>query len=384
MLLHLANDEKFIQKSIDFFESIYPGNNKFLIGKYTNDEELKYIEPSEKTYIARYNTKQYKDYFGDFKDYDAIILHYLDDEKIKIIRTAPEEIRFVWMIWGGDAYKLSNIKLFDFETTALLDRLDHNRNYKTLLKQTCLVDTILRIRRKYKRDRIYKAIKKIKYCTTVIPNEYSFIKSFLPLTAIHIPFNYISIDLSLQSRDRNFIGYRDSILVGNSGAPSNNHVSIFKILEKQNLGRRKVIVPLSYGRRDYISEVKKTGTYLFGDSFVPLLDYVPFESYLKTLAGCSVCIMNHYRQQAMGNIMVVLWLGARLYMRSENIAYQYLIENGAIVFPIDGDEISLDPLTEDQKEQNRSVMERLYNHDLIIEKARNLIKIVTSGSNPIN
>jgi len=383
VILHLFHDEKFTAGIIDFFEKLYPKANNYVVITSAKGR-LKYPDPLCRVQVVCYKSNSFKQLLASVADYDAIFLHYLDKFKAELINSSPNYDRFVWMIWGGDAYKLFDIKLHDEETEIVNRKSQEPFWLFKGLKNTALGDKLFG-KSSTNHDRlIFDAIRKIRYCTTILPCEYDLFKANLPLSAIYIPFSYGLKEFNQKGRQHADTNERINILVGNSGYPSNNHMTALRLLSRLELGKRKVIVPLSYGPNRYIEEVIKGGKQILLHAFAPITEFLSFDEYYKLVSGCSVCIMNHYRQQGMGNIIILLWLGARLYMRSENIAFQYLIENGAIVFPIDGDEISLDPLTEDQKEQNRSVMERLYNHDLIIEKARNLIKIVTSGSNPIN
>ena len=44
--------------------------------------------------------------------------------------------------------------------------------------------------------------------------------------------------------------------------------------------------------------------------------------------------MNHVRQQAVGNIVIMLYLGAKIFLRQECPTYTYFRDQGAVVFSI--------------------------------------------------
>jgi dTDP-N-acetylfucosamine:lipid II N-acetylfucosaminyltransferase len=384
MILHLASDEKFVEGIIEFFEIIYPDKNKYLIGVNNWNVKLIYLKSLSKVQIIKYRSRECQKIIRNISQYEAVIVHYLDNQKAEIIRKAPDDVKFVWMIWGGDAYRLFDYKLYDEVTLEILSKFQRGGRLKRKIEEMLYFNYFLNKKKKIRQNNIYRAISRIKYCTTVLPSEFNIFKEKLPLSAIYVPFSYGIKDFIKAANElkRTKLGF--NIIVGNSGAPSNNHLSVFKLLQGMQLGDRKVIVPLSYGSKEYIEEIKKQGYEILRDSFVPVTEFMPFDDYLTLLAGCSVCIMNHYRQQGMGNIIIVLWLGAKLYMRTENIAYQYLVENDAIIFPINNNEITFEALTNEQKQHNKMVIEKLYNRDLVIEKAKNLIRIISSDSKQDN
>ena len=80
-------------------------------------------------------------------------------------------------------------------------------------------------------------------------------------------------------------------------------------LRDKDLGKRKVVVPLSYGDKTYAKSIVEIGNKWLGKNFYPLLDYYSIENYNKLISGCSVVFMNHIRQQGMGNIAASLYHG---------------------------------------------------------------------------
>ena len=125
------------------------------------------------------------------------------------------------------------------------------------------------------------------------------------------------------------------ILVGNSATPSNQHKEIFILLSRFSSEMFQVICPLSYGEEGYRREVIKDGIELLGDRFVPLIDYIEKEEYFRLIASASVCIFNHNRQQALGNIYAALALSAKVYLRKDTTMWKYLTKSGYQLFDVD-------------------------------------------------
>lgn len=121
------------------------------------------------------------------------------------------------------------------------------------------------------------------------------------------------------------------ILVGNSGAATNQHLPILRVLAERLSAldtEAEVIVPLSYGDEGYIAQVKQEGRALLGRHFRPLDDFIPPEDYVGELQKVNVAIMNHERQQGLGTVLALLVLGKKVYLRSGTTPYAFFSELG--------------------------------------------------------
>ena len=140
------------------------------------------------------------------------------------------------------------------------------------------------------------------------------------------------------------------------------------------LGGRQVVVPLSYGDPHYRRHVREAGTRAFGAAFVPLVDFMPREDYIRTLASCGFALMNHVRQQALGNIYISALLGARIFLDRRNPLLAWLRSQGLPIGDLEQlDTIALGAAERDaqcsalhagmgraaQRERTRRLVERL-------------------------
>jgi len=97
------------------------------------------------------------------------------------------------------------------------------------------------------------------------------------------------------------------------------------------------------------------------------------------ISSCTAVVMNHYRQQAVGNIIPVLWMGARLYLDVRNPLYHCLKRWGLPVFRIDRDlrpdnpEVFA-PLPDADRELARTILNREYGYDTVLARTSRLIK----------
>lgn len=124
-----------------------------------------------------------------------------------------------------------------------------------------------------------------------------------------------------------------SILLGNSGDKSNNHEDILDDLSRFSDQNIRIITPLSYGGDStYLENVISKGNRLFGDKFVALRNPMPYDDYIQLLNSVSIMICNHNRQQALGNIWVLLSKGAKVYIKSDVTTYSQMIDYGILVY----------------------------------------------------
>lgn len=115
-----------------------------------------------------------------------------------------------------------------------------------------------------------------------------------------------------------------SILIGNSGDPSNNHLEIINILERFKNENIKIYCPLSYGgNKEYIEKVVKSGILVFSDKFVPIVDGIKADNYFDFLKNIDIAVMFHNRQQGLGNILPLLYLGKKVFVKSATTTYSY-------------------------------------------------------------
>ena len=117
--------------------------------------------------------------------------------------------------------------------------------------------------------------------------------------------------------------------------PSNNHLEILSKFVQIKDTDIQIICPLSYsGDSVYINSVVEMGKELFGDKFVPLLNYIEPEEYTDLLWNIDIAIMNHDRQQGIGHIVPLLYFKKKVYVRSTTTSYEYFKDIGCQLYDI--------------------------------------------------
>ncbi|MBE0675905.1 MAG: TDP-N-acetylfucosamine:lipid II N-acetylfucosaminyltransferase [Bacteroidales bacterium] len=127
-----------------------------------------------------------------------------------------------------------------------------------------------------------------------------------------------------------------NILMGNSGDPANCHREMIEILSVFAGEDIVITCPLSYGGSSvYIQDIISEGERVFGEKFRPLLSILDPGSYAGVLKNTDIALMNHRRQQGLGNILSLLYLGKKVYLRKDTSSYAFFMRNGCKVYDIE-------------------------------------------------
>ena len=233
---------------------------------------------------------------------DKIIVHYLGNPRhLLLLSLFPRLARqMVWSVWGGDAYFPKMIK--------------------ESWKYGCY-----EIMRK-------RVIPQIPWITCVVKGDYEFIMNNYDTRASYLYSVYPS-DVNDEVFNRLCESCPEAsgnvVLIGNSADPSNNHEQVLIALAAYKEKIAEILVPLMYGgSKDYVSSIIEQGERLFGEKFTPLTHFLPSEDYARILCQAKVLVLNHYRQQGLGNAFVVLALKRKVFIRSDITSYDYFRKIG--------------------------------------------------------
>lgn len=152
-----------------------------------------------------------------------------------------------------------------------------------------------------------------------------------------------------------------NIQVGNSADPSNNHLEVLEKLKAFRDQSIRIYVPLSYGDMAYAKTIIDYGLEHFGDKFIPLIDFMPFEKYLDLLAQIDIAIFNHRRQQGMGNTTTLLGLGKKVYIRSDVTPWNFYTKLGVTLYDVA--EFNLDLIANDVALKNKHIVSCYFSTD---------------------
>lgn len=380
MILHICSDDKFTDYVINLFEEVNPNGNLYYILKDANNDSLKFVKTKHSCIILSNKSEiELGALVLSLNRYSSVILHnFIDGFKVNLVLRASSEIHFHWMSWGADLY--NDVKLFDSclgDLTYNYLNKKRNINWKIDKFVEYNFPYIHNIYCKNSFIPIYsyrKAIGRMKSCSTVVPLEMPLVRKYTNKNLQYLPFKYATIE-SLITEDLDSLCDSCNILLGNSATLTNNHFEAIDIIASTVLKSKNVIVPLSYGDSNYAKDVVTYAKEKISEKeIVPLLSFMPLQEYVELLKSCGIVIMNHVRQQAMGNIIISIWMGAKVYFNPRSIVYQYLKDLGLIVYSID----ELGDYENTQSfillaEHNRKILYELYSQANVLKETKQLV-----------
>jgi len=391
-ILHFTPDEKFLPFVQQTFEEVYSGENEYRIPQLTG-RPLKYFQKGDhiKVVPESYwnNSKEIK---HDIASCDCLLVHYMNPLFAKGVLSASDDILVGWIGWGGDYYHIIEPyigKLHLPTTQALVSDLQINRRVT--------VDRMIKFGGYLVNSPMLAMEKILNKIFSVLTNKNSYVEK----VSSRIDFAWVNpeememFELALPEFNRNYhriCYYSDDkifargsermdgpdVLVGNSATPTNNHLELFEMIEKTDLGDRCLIVPLNYGDVVYAEAVERIGKSRFGTRFISIRNYMPLDEYYELLGRCGTVMMNHIRQQAGTTIATALYKGAKVYLRNENPVFSFYKKMGMRLWSIQddlGDDV-FGPISHDEMKHNRSVLSEYWGHERALKQIQQLEELV--------
>jgi dTDP-N-acetylfucosamine:lipid II N-acetylfucosaminyltransferase len=335
MKIHIFNNEnQYAVSYLKFLEKNFDISSNLIVFKKSSDSAIDYSDKlKERIIYAKSNLQLFYRILPDLRRSSKIILHHLPHGPALILWSLfPGFLsKTTWVIWGADLYMYRQAK-------------------------KSLSSRFYEVFRKY-------IISHIPHIASFIPGDFEqarkiyntgadYFQSMYPLPVDFLHF------LRPDKAEPMTGGFK--ILAGNSGNPSNLHLELLSKLEPLKGSDIKIFCPLSYsGDPEYINSVMVKGKEIFGDKFIPITELLDPERYLNMLYDINIAIMNHERQQGLGNILPLLFFGKKVYLRSGTSSFEYLKSIGCRLHDLSSfntfDESLLTP-EQDEPENNSRII----------------------------
>ncbi len=382
MVLHFVKDEKVTDQIIENFGKASKRSH-FLVFLEKGQKNFDFIKSQSNKIIAYdQSSGDIMQLINKFKP-QAIVLHSLQLDFAKAILSIKINLNIAWYPWGFDIYGLPKIKP---KTYAPMTNKFLLSVTPSLLARRIILKNA-RLRRLYfyfitkdenRYEIIFKAIDKINFFASYLREDYDYFSKTYPnsLTFLYSPFSTISQYLAGNKAVR-IKEDASSILIGNSNTAESNHLDVFETLNCcLDSTTPNVYVPLSYGGDlHYKTKVMEYGTKKLGLFFKPLLNFMDRETYISILTSCSTGIFYHYRQQAMGNIIAMLFMGCRIYLSKKNPAFTFFERNNIKVFDFDSEFKLYKNAKLDCRiaNGNREKLNYIFNEDTVLKALEDLL-----------
>lgn len=310
MNVHIFSSENlYSYKYLKFLEGNFDLSSSRFVFKKPAGKEFEYSDKlKERIFYPRNNIQFFSRMLPELKKSTKILFHQLPHGPALIFWNLFPGLllKVTWIIWGGDVYLYRQAR----ESLS-------NRIYELFRKMM---------------------IKRIPRIASFAPGDYEIIKKIYGTKAVYLPSMYpLPVDfLHFAGSTAPGPGTGElKILAGNSGNPSNLHHEILSKLEPLKDSAIRIYCPLSYsGNPEYINSVEARGKQIFGGKFISMIEMLDPDKYLNLLYGIDVAIMNHDRQQGLGNILPLLYFGKKVFMRSGTSSFEYLESIGCHLYDI--------------------------------------------------
>jgi dTDP-N-acetylfucosamine:lipid II N-acetylfucosaminyltransferase len=321
-------------------------------------------------FINSINGLQYI-YFHSYNSYSQFIL-----EKVK---EKQQHVIFIWIFWSGEFYNLPEF----------IDDLYIGRSKKYLEKNTILGQLRLKAnylkqfmnRPYYIHNRFIASFHHIDFFASLLEEDWHNVSQYSGAKMKYIRFGYLSFSQFINQPDvdckSDIQKPMFNLMLNHSGDPTLNHFDALGRLQKIDF-KGKIILSLSYGNKRYINDLK---TYMQASpikSFEIWDTFTESSVYARRLSSIDFAVFNASVQQGLGNIILLLWYGVKLFLREENSIYIELKKWGMHIYSVQN-ELTYDQLTyrltDEKVQHNRSILRKYFSEDAVDSYYHSLINL---------
>lgn len=332
-ILHIIPAEKFTPDFISFMRKNFGVKDHFFltfgdVAAFPYDKGNDSENISGKRYLSFTVLKK-------IHKADKIILHGTLGCQFLGLLLQPWAIKkCYWVIWGADLY----------------NDLHANKS--------------IRARFRYFLNKIINP--HLKGIITYIKGDYELACKLYKTKHVYYECLFYPSHLHKKNRESKDLNHQKNILVGNSADPTNNHKEAFDLLLPYKDENIRIFSTLSYGGKGHAQYVTKLGRDMFGDKFVPILDFWSQKKYIDFLSKIDIAIFTHRRQQAMGNTITLLGFGKKVYMHEGTPQSNFFKEKGIEVF--DSVDFNLDLMSDENIKINKSCINSYFSEKNLVKQ----------------
>lgn len=369
MIVHIIGQTLYTRDMYEFINNNFNHSDQvFMTGKAFDADATAPIGLGRKNGdVNIISPKKIFTYLKILKNCDGIIIHGIFSPKHLLLIALHKKWlkKACWIIWGGDIYV-------------------HNKENKTIKEK--ITDFVKK-----------KTAPKIGFIAPLVDKDYNFAQKWYGVTGVKVPINYPTplqntkiiqmlsraSDIKEHKSDKEAL----NIMIGNSATETNCHMEAINALAQYKNENIKIYLPLSYGSSGYeryAQEVTEYAESIFGkDKIIPIRNKMASDEYCELLSKIDVAVFYNNRQQAMGNIAIMLEAGAKVYIRDDTNMWNHYIERGySLENAFDISKQSFETFASyniSKKEINVELIKKYTNPDNLKVKWENLFNVMLTG-----
>ncbi len=367
-IFHFLLSEKIVADVIRNFEDTV-SNNYFIFFDDISNRKAALPRTKNDILVLNYKNSGINDLIEKLQP-DLLLLHSISFKFAKVALEIQSNLVIGWFPWGYDIYSLPKIRLtlYGKKTLNYLNAQSPFFYIKNKLIEYCfdyLPDSILKkLNLEYFRETLLLH-KKISYFISYIEEDFHLFSKYYPNTMKFIYSPFLTLDQYLGNiKQPELITNTGNVLIGNSASLESNY---FDVIEELNVNKSKfskASFVLNYGetfknfKKDVQIEINKE----LSVKAECITEFMDLKTYVEFLKSCNTAVFLHYRQQAMGNIITLIYLGARVYLSKHNPILHFFNSKGIKIniFESEFEEFGTSDLSYEEKESNRANVIKIF------------------------
>ncbi len=263
------------------------------------------------------------------KDTQMVVLYDLSTEKIALANKLSKDVKILWRFFVYELYcrkqkdflSDNTLELLKQQKTSLFDKVKTSFSFKfrRLVQQVVY-------RHNYNFE---QAVKRIDIFLCLFEDEFKMLNTHFKGLPEFVQIPVFKREIKLESFE--YTQNKSKLIIGNSRNVYNNHIEILEITKKyKNIS---LVLPFNYGPESlYSRKVKEIAK---GQNIKIIDFFMQYDAYEKLLKDSTALVLNTYRQMAIGNVLIAIKNGLKLYLNKKNCVYKILMKHKFHVFTIE-------------------------------------------------
>jgi len=309
--LHLMRDEKPLDGVVRFYDRYFNDGNHTICyvnqpGKNSLIKNSLSINQYEVFLKNNYDVKGTMRLLSVVRKADIVVIHsmFINPLTAALLSLNRYCKKIIWIEWGFD--------LYNWRSKGRISFISNHIHRKIREQCRCFVGI-------FPPDCDYY-LNEFKNSTAKV--------FYAPYCGVDIPefFYHYSSGSRLEKSLKN--GETIYIMVGHSASKELNHIEVLQQLQKFSHEDIKIVLPLSYGDKEYANNVQLEAEKCFGNKALILNKMMPEEEYYNLVDRVDVAIFNTQRQIGLANINRLIFNNTKIYMCNNNPMYSFFRDNG--------------------------------------------------------
>ena len=265
-----------------------------------------------------------------FHPYNETGYHFLQE----ILKKFPG-VTVYWMCWSYELYNLPHLlhTLYEPFSAAYLAKRPYSFNSIKKFGKDVYHGTLTKfgLRKKYM-ARLRHAHSLVHYFCSPFYADYQFLQTVTPVNKIqYLPVAYLSLEEIIPDLHV-FTSKGNKVMIGHSALLEGNHYEVLQKVSEIST-TYSILLPLSYGDTEYGNLIKEEARKKFTNVEV-LENKIERDAYYQKLTEVGWAIFNTKVQQGVGNIMGLIWKGAKVFLDKNTSTYKDFSSWGIHIFSI--------------------------------------------------